>query len=104
MKIQSMVSLVAREFLYECGGFHINWVRIDVYKRFGIAYSYKQVRDALYRLGLGGGLWGQCSHMGLGLYAWAARVVKRVCRVILLSRPRMVGGIYYRKLGSFYGK
>lgn len=97
--IQELVGLVAEDFLYECGGFHINWVRVDIYKRFGIAYSYKQVRNALYRLAVGGGLWSQCGHMGYGLYAWVTGVVKRVCRVISLSRPRMIGGIYFRRLG-----
>lgn len=40
VKIQDMVYSVMLDF-YPAGGFHINWVRVEVFKSYGVALSYK---------------------------------------------------------------
>jgi hypothetical protein len=44
--IQSRVWSVA----VQCGYFHIEFVQMVAFFRFGVLLTYKQVRDALYRL------------------------------------------------------
>lgn len=76
------------------GGFHINMVRLGVFYKFGACLSYKQVRNALYRLRA----MGRVKHIGLGVYAlaWGCsdEWVKR--RVRLYSH--VAGRIYQRSL------
>lgn len=47
--IQDMITRVAGDY-YSIGYFSINFIRIDVLLLYGIPLSYKQTRDALYRM------------------------------------------------------
>lgn len=66
MTINDMISLVTRDYA-AVGYFSINFIRIDILIRFGVALSYKQVRNSLYRMrGYSG--W---SHTRRGRYTFA---------------------------------
>ena len=71
MTIQTQVLSVAR--CYPPGyDFHIENLSIEAAQRFrlNLPYSYKQVRNALYRLRVGGQV---IKHNGRGWYCWDVR-------------------------------
>lgn len=93
VNIQQSVEMIALEFL-PYGGFHINWVRFEASRRWSLYLSYKQVRDALYRL-----RWRfPVEHWGMGLYKWFHSSHSRIVRPLLI-KARVYGAINYRRLG-----
>lgn len=85
---------VSTDDYFALGGFRINWVRVGVYLRFGRSLSYKQARNALYRLRDRG----FCSHLGNGCYAFGVGVFSGGILRRLSLYAAVSGGIYYRRL------
>lgn len=94
MTIEGMVQSVSRDDYFTLGGFHINWVRIGVYLRYGVSLSYKQARNALYRLRDTG----FCLHLGGGNYALGVSYARGAIFRRVSLYAAIAGGIYYRKL------
>lgn len=97
MTIQEMVEAVIWDEYSSMGAFHINWVRVGVWGRWGVSLSYKQARNAMYRL-----RWLQMfEHVGLGVYrcVWSHR--EKPIRFVRLYAA-VTGGIYYRRLAVSY--
>lgn len=106
MTIEGMVQDVCWGDFGSLGVFHINWVRMSVYLAYGVSLSYKQTRNALYRLRDRG--W--CSHLRLGVYVFEVLGTFPYSGFsnsgVVRSRPErafrlysaVVGGIYYRKI------
>lgn len=102
MIIQDMVAQVALDF-QPYGGFHLDWVRVAVWRRYGVALSFKQTRDALYRLTHG--VWvnflSRLPRPGRQLYYFGSMAHMRVCRRTPVRLAHSFkGGIYYRRLTS----
>lgn len=96
MTIEGMVNHVVISQFERVGGFHINWVRVGVYLEYGISLSYKQARNALYRLRSFGGI----LHYGCGVYGFVFpyfrdTAIRRWNLFVAIS-----GGIYYRRLAK----
>lgn len=94
MTIEGMVSYVVRSEFEPVGCFHINWVRLSVFAKYGISLSYKQVRNALYRGRVSSGI----AHIGLGVYGFVFPEFGLIARRRFDLFCNVVGGIYYRRL------
>lgn len=66
MTIQEIVYQDAKKVTFPSGDFSIAHIQIDQYTRNGNPMSYKQIRNALYRLRD----CNQYRHIGRGVYYW----------------------------------